>query len=56
VLHNTLIAGNFNNGTSRDDVYGVLSPSGDYKLIGDGTGMTGLSDGVNGNLVGSAAA
>jgi hypothetical protein len=58
VLHNTLIAGNFNGatGTTGDDVRGALNPSGDYNLIGDGTGMTGLSDGVNGNLVGSAAA
>jgi hypothetical protein len=58
VLHNTLSAGNFNGatGASRDDVSGALDPGGDYNLIGDGTGMTGLSDGVNGNLVGSAAA
>jgi hypothetical protein len=58
VLHNTLIAGNFRGatGTSRDDVSGALNSAGDYNLIGDGTGMTGLSDGVNGNLVGSAAA
>jgi hypothetical protein len=57
VLHNTLIAGNFRGatGTTRDDVYGALDPGGDYNLIGDGTGMTGLSNGVNGNLVGSAA-
>jgi hypothetical protein len=56
VLHNTLIAGNFNGatGTTSDDVYGTLDPLGDYNLIGDGTGMTGLSNGVNGNLVGSA--
>jgi hypothetical protein len=58
VLHNTLIAGNFNGatGTTRDDVYGNLDPSGDYNLIGDSTGMTGLSNGVNGNQVGSASA
>jgi hypothetical protein len=57
VLHNTLIAGNFYaSGTTRDDVYGALDPRGDYNLIGDGTGMTGLGNGVNGNLVGSAAA
>jgi hypothetical protein len=58
VLHNTLIAGNFKGatGTSRDDVFGALDPAGDYNLIGDGTGMTGLNDGVNGNQVGSAAA
>jgi hypothetical protein len=56
VLHDTLIAGNFQGatGTTRDDVSGPLDPSGDYNLIGDGTGMTGLSNGVNGNLVGSA--
>jgi hypothetical protein len=57
VLHNTLIAGNFDGatGTTPDDISGALDPSGDYNLIGDGTGMTGLSNGVNGNLVGSAA-
>jgi hypothetical protein len=57
-LQNTLIAGNLNGatGTTRDDVYGALNAGGDYNLIGDGTGMTGLSNGVNGNLVGSAAA
>jgi predicted outer membrane repeat protein len=58
VLHNTLIGGNFRGatGTTRDDVSGTLNPSGDYNLIGDGTGMIGLSNGVNGNLVGSATA
>jgi hypothetical protein len=58
VLHNTLIAGNFNGttGTIRDDVFGLLNSGGDFNLIGDGTGMTGLQSGVNGNLVGSAAA
>jgi hypothetical protein len=58
VLDNTLIAGNFRGatGTTRDDVSGTLNAGGDYNLIGDGTGMTGLSHGVNGNLVGSAAA
>jgi hypothetical protein len=58
LLHNTLIAGNFRGatGTTADDVASGLDPSGDYNLIGDGTGMSGLSNGVNGNLVGSAAA
>jgi hypothetical protein len=58
VLRNTLIAGNFNGvtGTTRDDVFGPLNSVGSYNLIGDGTGMTGLSNGVHGNLVGSAAA
>jgi hypothetical protein len=55
VLHNTLIAGNLRGatGTTRDDVYGALDAGGDYNLIGDGTGMTGLTNGVNGNLIGS---
>jgi hypothetical protein len=57
VLHNTLIAGNFMGatGTTRDDVGGFLNAGGDYNLIGDGSGMTGLQNGVNGNLVGSAS-
>jgi hypothetical protein len=56
VLHNALIADNFNvaTGTTRDDVFGALNPTGDYNLIGDGSGMTGLTNGVNGNLVGGA--
>jgi parallel beta-helix repeat protein len=58
VLHNMLIAGNFSGatGTTADDVYGSLDASGDYSLIGDGTGMSGLSNGVNGNQVGRASA
>jgi hypothetical protein len=58
LLHNTLIAGNFRGatGTTRDDVFGALNSGSDYNLIGDGTGMTGLQSGVNGNQVGSAAA
>jgi parallel beta-helix repeat protein len=57
LLHNTLIAGNVSGpaGMTRDDVNGNLAAS-DYNLIGDGTGMTGISNGVNGNLVGSADA
>jgi hypothetical protein len=58
VLHNTLIAGNFlgATGATPDDVYGSLDPGSDSNLIGDGTGMTGLHNGVNGNQVGSASA
>jgi hypothetical protein len=57
VLHNTLIAGNYRGATGMtpDDVYGSLDAGGDYNLIGDGTGMTGLINGVNGNQVGSAS-
>jgi hypothetical protein len=57
LLRNTLIAGNFNgaSGGVRDDVSGVLCSTSDHNLIGDGTGITGISNGTNGNLVGSAA-
>jgi hypothetical protein len=57
VLHNTLIAGNFRGltGRTRDDAFGALDPSGNYNLIGDGTNMIGLSNGVNGNLIGNAS-
>jgi hypothetical protein len=57
VLHNTLVAGNFNgaSGAARDDVFGALDGSSDYNLVGDGTGMTGIAQGVNGNLVGTSA-
>jgi hypothetical protein len=56
VLHNTLIAGNFRGatGTTPDDVSGPLNSVGDNNLIGDGTHMTGLQSGVNGNQVGTA--
>jgi hypothetical protein len=57
VLHNTLVAGNFGGatGTTAADVDGRLDLNGDYNLIGDGTRMTGLTNGVNGNQVGSAS-
>jgi hypothetical protein len=54
-LRNTLIAENFF-GAQLSDVDGRLNPAGAYNLIGDGTGMTGLTNGVNGNQVGSASA
>jgi hypothetical protein len=56
VLDNTLIAGNFHGtGSSDDDVAGALASGSNFNLIGDGTGMTGISNGVNGNQVGSAS-
>jgi hypothetical protein len=56
VLDNTLIAGNVSGagGISRDDVSGTLDSGSAYDLIGDGTGSSGLSNGVNGNQIGSA--
>jgi hypothetical protein len=56
LLHNTLLASNYSGpGSAPDDVRGALDSGSDYNLIADGAGMTGISDGVNGNLVGSDA-
>ncbi len=48
VLNDTLVAGD----NSNQDVLGAVDPSSAHNLIGDGNGMTGISDGINGNLVG----
>ncbi|MEX2317167.1 MAG: choice-of-anchor Q domain-containing protein [Pirellulales bacterium] len=49
-VKNTIIAGNYD-GSSANDVSGTLHSSSSYNLIGTG-GSGGLSNGVNGNLVG----
>ena len=49
----TIVAGN--TAATKPDIDGNVS-SGGFNLIGDGTGMTGLTHGVNGNLVGTQAA
>ena len=55
-LYNAIVAGNFNeNGVTdaNDDVNGALFASSSYNLIGDGTGMTGITHASNGNQVGT---
>ncbi len=53
-LDNTIVAGNAaSNGDN--DIQGALAAAGSNNLIGDGTGMTGISNGSNGNQVGSEA-
>ena len=52
-LLNTLIAQNTSAGTNPD-VVGAFTSSG-HNLIGNATGSTGLTDGMNGDQVGSAA-
>ncbi len=56
-LRNTLVGGNFGEGgpgTASDDILGALDTATSFNnLIGNGTGMTGVSNGVNGNLVGT---
>src|SRR5262249_44570131 len=50
IVRNTIIAQN--TATSGPDVKGPLNASSSFNLIGDGTNMTGISNGSNGNQVG----
>jgi hypothetical protein len=52
-LNNTLIAGNTAS-ASDPDVRGAVNSTSGFNLIGDGTGMTGISNGVNGNHFGTS--
>jgi hypothetical protein len=54
-VNNTVIAGNVNYHGNPDDVSGVLDDAGSYDLIGDGAGMSGLNDAVDGNHIGTDA-
>ena len=51
--HNTILAGNTAD-TNGPDAYGLLKDTSFHNLIGDASGMSGIVDGVNGNLVGTA--
>jgi hypothetical protein len=53
-LTSTLVAGN-TAATAGPDVSGPVLATSAYDLIGDGSGASGLTDGVNGNQVGTAA-
>jgi hypothetical protein len=53
-LANTIVAGN-TAATAGPDVSGPFLSTSAYNLIGDGSGASGLTDGVNGNQVGTAA-
>lgn len=54
LLHNTIVAQNGGAGTTRD-INGTLDGSSSYNLIGNGD-LAGISNGTNGNLVGSDGA
>ncbi len=49
-VQDTIIATN-----SGGDVYGAVNPTSDHNLIGDGTSLTGLTNGTNGNMIGTTA-
>jgi len=54
-LSSNIIAGN-GAGFLGDDVDGIVEPSSDHNLIGKDTGLMGIMNGVNGNIVGTSAA
>jgi CSLREA domain-containing protein len=57
ILRNTIVAGNFHNTDETvSDISGPVDPASSFSLIGDGTGMTGVSHGSNGNQVGTSVA
>ena len=49
-LKNTLVANN--TGGMANDFYGSPATTSEFNLVGDGTGLSGLIDGVNGNQIG----
>jgi hypothetical protein len=53
-LANTIVAGN-TAVTGGPDVWGPLLSTSAYNLIGDGSGASGVTNGTNGNQVGTAA-
>jgi hypothetical protein len=54
-LRNTIVAGNFGGaGSGRSDVSGPVVSTSSFNLIGDGTHLTGISNGSQNNQVGTA--
>jgi predicted outer membrane repeat protein len=52
-LFNTIVAGN--DSLNNNDIEGAVDPLSSHNLIGDPTGMTGIGNGTNGNLIGTSA-
>jgi hypothetical protein len=56
LLNNTIIASNTTTSAGgQNDIVGTVDSNSASNLIGNGTGSSGISNGSNGNLVGSAA-
>ncbi len=53
-VHNTILASNTASGADPD-VSGPMAAISSHNLIGDGSGMSGIANGINANLVGTAA-
>jgi hypothetical protein len=52
-VSNTIVAGN--TAPAGPDLFGSADPRSSYNVIGDGSGMSGIRDGVNFNQIGTAA-
>ena len=52
MLANSIVAANV--APVDADIDGALDPASSYNLIGDGTGLTGIANGANGNQVGAS--
>ncbi len=56
ILRNTIVAGNFRgSGTIPDDITGLVNSNSSNNLIGDGSRITGITNGSNGNQIGTGA-
>ena len=57
-LVDTIVAGNTltSSSGSDPDIYGSVLAASSYNLIGNGTGLSGISNGVNHNHIGTAGA
>ncbi len=60
ILTSTIIAGNFFIGfvaprSPSPDVVGAIDPSSSFNLIGNGSSLTGIMNGVNNNIIGTAS-
>jgi hypothetical protein len=54
-LQNTIVAGNTgSSGSMIQDIQGPVSGTSSYNLVGDGTGLSGISNGVNYNQIGTS--
>jgi uncharacterized repeat protein (TIGR01451 family) len=53
-LNNTVVANNRDGFDSEDDINGAVNPSSSFNLIGTANGLTGISNGSNGNQIGGS--
>ena len=55
LLTNTIVAHNQLGNSTANDVVAAVDPTSHHNLIGVDTGLTGITNGVNGNIIGTAA-